>query len=320
MVYFNNIFFDFLKKLISFLVVFLMLFSLSLHAQASPELILEKGMEYISKGDKKNVDLGIGLIFESIKRDPKFAKAYMRLGIIYSDGKYMSPEYGYSYTFLKESAHKLNYIPAKIEFSKLLIKLQKYEEAAKELLVLQQINNPEVNYYLGVLYMDGLGVNKNISKAKKYFIISKQQGFTKSNDALTAINSMLKEKEKIKRQKRLAKERMAQKKFDDKKILSSSLNNKCSALAGNTTAWNACMKNESVIFSINLNSYYAIRKECGLLAGTDNTGLSYLCSNPTSSGCVGLKASQDIINACYQCNGSNLWLRVYATGTVLKCY
>jgi TPR repeat protein len=201
-----------------------------------------------------------------------------------------------------------------------LIKIQKFEEAARELIALEKNNNPEVNYYLGLIYMDGLGVRKNIIKAKDFFIKSKEQGFSKANEALTAINLMVEEKEEIKLQERQRKEKFTQGILEKRKKLSSSLDNKCSSLAENTTAWMACMKNESAMFSINLNSYYAMRNECGLLAGTDDTGLSYLCSNPSSSGCVGLKASQDTINACYQCNGSNLWLRVYATGTVLKCY
>jgi hypothetical protein len=317
--YLNRVLLNYSKKIL-FLIIYLFSFSTFLYAQASPELLLQKGDEYISKGNKENVDLGIGLIIESIKRNPEFAKAYTRLGVLYFDGKYISSDYTLSYTFLKEAAHKLNYLPAKIEFSKLLIKLQRFEEAARELLALKKINNPEVNYYLGILYMDGLGISKNINKAKKLFIASKEQGFSKSNDALNAINAMLKEKEEIKEQKRQTKERIAQKKLEERKRLSSNLDDKCSSLSGNTTAWMACMKNESAMFGINLNSYYAMRHECSLLAGNDDTGLSYLCSNPSSSGCIGLKASQDVINACYQCKGSNLWLRVYATGTILKCY
>jgi len=98
------------------------------------------------------------------------------------------------------------------------------------------------------------------------------------------------------------------------------LADKCAILIDDFVAYSACMKNENAVFGNNLNAYYAMRKECGNLAGNDDTGLSYLCSHPNKNGCIGLKASQSTINACYNCEGSNLWLRVYATGTVLKCY
>lgn len=101
------------------------------------------------------------------------------------------------------------------------------------------------------------------------------------------------------------------------------LKRQCLSIMGNVGAYSACMKKENNVFGMGkrgLNAYYAIRRECDYLAGNDNTGLSYLCQNENKNGCIGLKASQNTINACYQCNGSNLWLRVYAMGTVLRCY
>lgn len=121
-----------------------------------------------------------------------------------------------------------------------------------------------------------------------------------------------KEQEKIREQER-ARERAQETSRDP-------LADKCAILIDHFTAYKACMKDESAVFGNNLNAYYAIRRDCQSLAGNDSTGLSYLCQNPNPNGCVGLKASQDTINACYQCGGSNLWLRVYAAGRVLQCY
>lgn len=104
---------------------------------------------------------------------------------------------------------------------------------------------------------------------------------------------------------------------------SSNLSDKCSNLSGEFGAWSACMKNEDTVFAMGkkgLNAYYAINRQCDNLAGNDNTGLSYLCEEESRNGCVGLKAPQNVIDACYQCNGSNLWLRVFAMGKVLQCY
>ena len=101
------------------------------------------------------------------------------------------------------------------------------------------------------------------------------------------------------------------------------LKNICTVVIDNDAAYRACTKDIAGLAGLGdrgINALYAARKQCSYLAGNDSTGLSYLCSNPTSSGCIGLKAPQSTIDACYQCGGSNLWLRVYATGTVLECY
>lgn len=104
----------------------------------------------------------------------------------------------------------------------------------------------------------------------------------------------------------------------------SETNQKCMTIIKNQPAYFACTKNISVLKGMGpsmLNAVYAIEGRCDYLAGNDTTGLSYLCQNPSTSGCVGLKASQDTINACSNCGGSNLWLRVYAADrTVLRCY
>jgi hypothetical protein len=99
------------------------------------------------------------------------------------------------------------------------------------------------------------------------------------------------------------------------------LQKRCAFLLGNMRAWSACTKNESNLMGMDtLMALYATRKQCDYLAGAATSGMSYLCSHPEPNGCIALDASQDTINACYQCGGSNLWLRVYATGTVLRCY
>ena len=139
---------------------------------------------------------------------------------------------------------------------------------------------------------------------------------SKDNTSNIVVDSYMKqakkEQEKIIEQER-ARERALEVSRDP-------LADKCAILIGDFTAYKACMKDESAVFGRNLNAYYAIRHECQSLAGNDDTGLSYLCQHPNPNGCVGLKASQSTINACYNCGGSNLWLRVYATGHTLQCY
>jgi len=121
-----------------------------------------------------------------------------------------------------------------------------------------------------------------------------------------------KEQKKI-REEEIARERVLKSSRDP-------LRDKCAILVDDFVAYSACIGDEESVFGYNLKAYYAIRRECSSLAGIDDRGLSYLCQNPNPNACVGLKASQDTINACYQCGGSNLWLRVYAAGKVLKCY
>ena len=99
---------------------------------------------------------------------------------------------------------------------------------------------------------------------------------------------------------------------------------RCGSLGSNEIAYMACIKD---VFGLKgkgpswLNAVYAIEGRCDYLAGTDSTGLSYLCKNPNTSGCTALKAPQTTVNACISCNGSNLWLRVYAANrTVVRCF
>lgn len=99
---------------------------------------------------------------------------------------------------------------------------------------------------------------------------------------------------------------------------------RCGSLVSDEIAYMACIKDVSGLKGkgpSRLNAVYAIEGRCGLLATTDNTGLSYLCQNPNASGCSALKAPQATVNACASCGGSNLWLRVYAANrSVVRCW
>ncbi len=118
-------------------------------------------------------------------------------------------------------------------------------------------------------------------------------------------------------------ERQASLSAQERENSKDNLKDRCVIVMDNDAAYTACTKNIAGLKGLGnrgINALYATRKQCDYLAGSDSTGLSYLCFNPTPNGCIGLQAPQSTIDACYQCGGSNLWLRVYAVGTVLRCY
>lgn len=128
-----------------------------------------------------------------------------------------------------------------------------------------------------------------------------------------------KEREEQSRLQRQREAQQAQNQYEEKQ----NLRDRCAIIIGDFQAYAACIKDTSALMGMGtrgLIAKYAIEGNCSYIAGIDSTGLSYLCSNPNPNGCIGLKASQETINSCYQCGGSNLWLRVYAMGTVLRCY
>lgn len=103
-----------------------------------------------------------------------------------------------------------------------------------------------------------------------------------------------------------------------------SLSRQCATLSGNYLSYNACLGNVDALMGYGNNSaatkaLYITQGNCGALGFIDDSGMIDVCKNQ-KFGCVGLTASQKIINECSSCNGSNQWLRVYATGTVLACY
>lgn len=109
----------------------------------------------------------------------------------------------------------------------------------------------------------------------------------------------------------------------DKKISAASNQSTCASLIGNLFAYNACMGDVSALRgfgSKGLKALYATQKQCNYLAGVDSSGMSYLCDNPNIGGCSALDYSNDVRNACGSCGGSNLWLRVFAAGEVIRCY
>lgn len=196
--------------------------------------------------------------------------------------------------------------------------------------------------------IDRLDSMDYLEKAKKE---ANSENFNKSNDYLKkALNHRAKKdeyklakeyvsKKKLAYEARLERERQAKLERERKERArlarikrekeqnynnnENSLNNKCAFLLNNFGAWSACMRKKDNVFSLGkrgLNAYYAIKKDCSSLAANDNSGLSYLCQNENSSGCIGLNASSSTIAACTQCNGSNLWLRVYAMGVVIRCH
>lgn len=154
-----------------------------------------------------------------------------------------------------------------------------------------------------------IGINQTDYQSTKSYIQKKETDYKAR---------VKREKQKKERQARLKRERQERQASSSK----SNLDSKCAFLSGNFGAWSACMKKADNVYGMGkrgLNAYYAINRQCDNLAGNDTTGLAYLCRNENRDGCTGLKASQNTINACYQCNGSNLWLRVYAMGVVLQC-
>jgi hypothetical protein len=102
---------------------------------------------------------------------------------------------------------------------------------------------------------------------------------------------------------------------------SEDLKYKCATLVGNHPAYFACIGNENYLKGMGtagLKALYTLQGRCDYLAGVDTSGMSTVCSMGRD-GCSAL-SPQSTVNACYQCGGSNLWLRVYATGTLLRCY
>jgi len=156
--------------------------------------------------------------------------------------------------------------------------------------------------------------NEDFSSAYSYLKQARKLGVSNSELSIA--------KEYVSRQEDIYNEKIRQNSMNQNYSDSAgeNLKDKCAILVDDFVAYSACIGDEESVFGNNLKAYYAIRRECSSLAGIDDRGLSYLCQNPNPNGCVGLKASQDTINACYQCGGSNLWLRVYAAGKVLKCY
>lgn len=99
---------------------------------------------------------------------------------------------------------------------------------------------------------------------------------------------------------------------------------RCLALVHQQTAHRACIRDTASLRGMGeagLAAVYAIEGRCDLLAGIDRQGLYGLCLRPQASSCAGLNASQGVRDACYSCNGDNLWLRVYAAANVaVTCY
>ena len=99
---------------------------------------------------------------------------------------------------------------------------------------------------------------------------------------------------------------------------------RCLTLVHQQAAHRACLRDTAALRSMGdagLAAVYAIEGRCDLLAGIDRQGLYGLCLRPQASSCAGLSASQGVRDACYSCNGDNLWLRVYAAANVaVTCY
>ena len=109
----------------------------------------------------------------------------------------------------------------------------------------------------------------------------------------------------------------------DKKSSAASNQKICASLIGNLFAYNACMGDVSALRGFGtkgLKALYATQRQCNYLVGVDSSGMSYLCDNPNIAGCSALDYSNDVRNACGSCGGSNLWLRVFAAGEVIRCY
>lgn len=69
---------------------------------------------------------------------------------------------------------------------------------------------------------------------------------------------------------------------------------------------------------------HVIENKCDYVSGSDTNGLYQVCEYKRD-GCSSLKYSQKVINACFSCNGSNRWLRMFAASlingkTLPKCY
>jgi hypothetical protein len=100
---------------------------------------------------------------------------------------------------------------------------------------------------------------------------------------------------------------------------------RCQILLGQDREYRACIKDVSALNAMGesgLMAVYAINGQCNYLSGMETMGLSYLCKNPNLNGCSALSGvSQSVRNDCATCEGSNLWLRVFAaSGTSLRCY
>ncbi|MBV5334971.1 MAG: hypothetical protein JZU49_04115 [Sulfuricurvum sp.] len=170
----------------------------------------------------------------------------------------------------------------------------------------------------------------NFSTAHSYLKQAEQKGYASGKvqevAALIAQNESAKA-EKERREEEAARvaqqqdeeaARVAQQQDEDE-----NLKKICSRFVSDWEAYSACMKNEGALKGLGergLKALYATQGRCDYLAGIDTNGLSYLCSNPNFNGCMALQYSQDTKNACVSCGGSNLWLRVFATGKVLRCY
>lgn len=98
------------------------------------------------------------------------------------------------------------------------------------------------------------------------------------------------------------------------------LKRQCAIFSTDRHIYNACVGNHELLYEGNygLIAKYAIQNKCDFIAGMDNTGLSYLCKNPTTSSCSILSNhySKEVVSACYKCKGSQKWLAMFAASRI----
>jgi len=100
---------------------------------------------------------------------------------------------------------------------------------------------------------------------------------------------------------------------------------RCQSLIGRDKAYKACIKDIRALKTMGTSgmmAVYVIQGRCNYLAGIDKIGLSYVCNHANLHSCSALSdVNQSIRNDCGSCNGSNLWLRVFAaSGQSLRCH
>ncbi|PID47465.1 MAG: hypothetical protein CR967_04515 [Proteobacteria bacterium] len=103
----------------------------------------------------------------------------------------------------------------------------------------------------------------------------------------------------------------------------------CKKFMNDLIVYYACMKNTYALSSYGNNKYaliasYVSQNKCDYVAGSDSSGLAIVCKMG-KNGCASLKYSQKVIDACFSCNGSNRWLRMFAASlinkkTLPRCY
>lgn len=209
------------------------LFGAYANAQASLDLIIQAAEKYIDgEGIDKDVETGIGLLLRGIERYPNDPRGYETLALIYSNEKYGEQDIAKAFAFYEHAAHSLNSENAKLKLSGLLLKHGDPKKASSLLSGFKNTESAEYNYYLGVLYLEGIAYPQNLERSQHHLEIAYQKGYQLSLKAIEGLQAL-----------RVA--RIAQQTKSSKlKKLENNMSNACS-LTGRNEALNTYCRTDS---------------------------------------------------------------------------